>query len=66
MMTVEQALEILSTTYQSLDAVAQGMVVDAEELQDAIAAAEEDSVEAVCLKILSKYNTYNANDNKRQ
>jgi hypothetical protein len=57
MMTVEQALEILSTTYQSLDAVAQGMVVDAEELQDAIAAAEEDSVEAVCLKILSKYNT---------
>lgn len=57
MMTVEQALEILSTTYLSLDAVAQGMVVDAEELQDAIAAAEEDSVEAVCLKVLSKYNT---------
>jgi len=57
MMTVEQALEILSTTYQSLDAVAQGMVVDAEELEDAIAAAEADSVEAVCLKVLSKYNT---------
>jgi hypothetical protein len=57
MMTVEEAVEILSTTYLSLDAVAQGMVVDAEELQDAIAAAEEDSVEAVCLKVLSKYNT---------
>jgi hypothetical protein len=57
MMTVEQALEVLSTTYQSLDAVAQGMVVDAEELEDAIAAAEADSVEAVCLKVLSKYNT---------
>lgn len=56
MMTVEEALEILSTTYQSLDAVAQGMVVDVEELEDAIAAAEEDSVEAVCLKVLSKYN----------
>jgi hypothetical protein len=57
MMTVEEAVEVLSTTYQSLDAVAQGMVVDAEELEDAIAAAEEDSVEAVCLKVLSKYNT---------
>lgn len=57
MMTVEEAVAVLSTTYQSLDAVAQGMVVDAEELQDAIAAAEEDSVEAVCLKVLSKYNT---------
>ena len=56
MMTVEDAVEILSTTYQSLDAVAQGMVVDVEELEDAIAAAETDSVEAVCLKVLSKYN----------
>lgn len=57
MMTVEDAVEVLSTTYQSLDAVAQGMVVDVEELEDAIAAAEVDSVEAVCLKVLSKYNT---------
>jgi len=57
MMTVEEAVEVLSTTYQSLDAVAQGMVVDADELEDAIAAADADSVEAVCLKVLSKYNT---------
>ena len=57
MMTVEEAVEVLSTTYQSLDAVAQGMIVDAEELEDAIAAADADSVEAVCLKVLSKYNT---------
>ena len=56
MMTVEDAVEVLSTTYQSLDLVAQGMVVDVEELEDAIAAAEADSVEAVCLKVLSKYN----------
>ena len=56
MMTIEDAVEVLSTTYQSLDAVAQGMVVDVEELEDAIAAAEADSVEAVCLKVLSKYN----------
>ena len=56
MMTVEDAVEVLSTTYQSLDAVAQGMVVDVEELEDAIAAAEADSVEAVCLKVLSKNN----------
>ena len=56
MMTVEDAVAVLSTTYQSLDAVAQGMVVDVEELEDAIAAAEADSVEAVCLKVLSKYN----------
>ena len=57
MMTVEDAVEVLSITYQSLDAVAQGMVVDVEELENAIAAAEADSVEAVCLKVLSKYNT---------
>jgi len=56
MMTVDEAVEVLSTTYQSLDAVAQGMVVDADELEDAIAAADADSVEAVCLKVLSKYN----------
>ena len=56
MMTVEEAVEVLSTTYLALDAVAKGMVVDAEKLADALAAAEEDSVEAVCLKVLSKYN----------
>lgn len=57
MMTVEEAVEILSNTYQSLDVIARGMVVNAEELQDAIAAAEEDSVEAICLQVLNKYNT---------
>jgi len=57
-MTLKDAIEALSTTYQSLDIVAQGCVVDAAEVAAALKAADPDSVEAVCLSYLAKYNPY--------
>ena len=57
-MTLEAAIEALSTTYQSLDLVAQGCIVDAVEVDAALKAAEPDTVEAVCLQVLAKHNPY--------
>jgi len=57
-MTLKAAIETLATTYQSLDLVAQGCVVDAAEVNAALKAAEPDSVEAVCLGYLAKYNPF--------
>jgi hypothetical protein len=57
-MTLEAALQTLATTYQSLDLVARGCVVDAAEVDTALKAAEPDSVEAVCLSYLAKYNPF--------
>ena len=54
-----QAEELAWSAYYGDDAVLQYdsvYSIDVEELEDAIAAAEADSVEAVCLKVLSKYN----------
>jgi hypothetical protein len=57
-MTLAAAIKLLSSTYQSLDLVAQGCSVDAAEVDAALQAAEPDSVEAVCLGYLAKYNPY--------
>ena len=57
-MTLENAIKMLSTTYNSLDVMAQGCVVDASEVNAALKAADPDSVEAVCLSYLAKYNPY--------
>lgn len=57
-MTLKAAMETLATTYQSLDLVARGCVVDAGEVDTALKAAEPDSVEAVCLSYLAKYNPF--------
>ena len=57
-MTLEAAIKALSTTYQSLDLVAQGCVVNAAEVDAALKAAKPDSVEAVCLQVLAKYNPF--------
>jgi hypothetical protein len=57
-MTLAAAIEALSTTYQSLDLVAQGCIVDAAEVDAALQAAEPDSVEAVCLQVLAKHNPF--------
>ena len=57
-MSLEQALEELTTTYQSLDLVAQGLVVDAKEVSDALSKADPDTAEFVALSVLSKYNPY--------
>jgi hypothetical protein len=57
-MTLKAAIKLLSSTYQSLDIVAQGCVVDAAEVDAALKAAEPDTVEAVCLQVLAKHNPY--------
>jgi hypothetical protein len=57
-MTLEAAMQVLSTTHQSLDLVAQGCVVDAAEVDVALKAAKPDTVEMICLQALAKYNPY--------
>ena len=60
MTTLAQAIEALTTTYSSLDSVAQGLQVDAKEVADALASADLDSAEGVALQVLAKYNPYTA------
>lgn len=57
-MSLDQAIEALVTTYQSLDAVASTLVVDAKEVDSALAKADPASVEFVALTALHKYNPY--------
>lgn len=55
-MKVADAVEVLATTYQSLDMVAQGLEVKANEVATALAKAKPDTTEFVCLTFLAKYN----------
>ena len=55
-MKVADAVEVLATTYQSLDAVALGLEVKASEVATALAKAKPDTVEFVCLTVLARYN----------
>jgi hypothetical protein len=55
-MKVANAVEVLATTYQSLDAVAQGLEVNSNEVATALAKAKPDTVEFVCLTVLARYN----------
>ena len=57
-MQLSEALEILTTTYRSLDSVAKGLPVDAKEVNDALAKAEVGSQEYVALSVLAKFNPY--------
>jgi hypothetical protein len=57
-MTLIAAIKLLASTHQSLDIVAQGCPVDAAEVDAALQLADPDSVEAVCLRSLAKYNPY--------
>lgn len=57
-MTLKAAIKTLSSTYQSLDLVAQGCTVDAAEVDAALKEAEQGSVDEVCLRYLAKYNPY--------
>ena len=53
-----EAIEILTSTYQSIDAVALSLPVDAKEVADALAKVNPDSVEYVALQALAKVNPY--------
>lgn len=55
-MKVADAVEVLATTFQSLDTVAKGLEVKASEVATALAKAKPDTLEFVCLTILAKYN----------
>lgn len=57
-MNLDDAIEILTTTYLSLDAVAQGLEVNPKEVADALALATPDTAEFVALTVLAKYNPF--------
>ena len=57
-MKLSEAIELLTSTYQSLDSVASGLPVDAKEVNDALAKADPDSAEYVALQALAKFNPY--------
>ena len=52
---LEAAVAALTSTYQSLDVMARGWGLDAEEVADALAAADPDTQEYVALTYLAKY-----------
>lgn len=55
-MKLSEAIELLTSTYQSLDSVALGLSVDAKEVADALNKADKDSAEYVALQALAKFN----------
>lgn len=57
-MKLSEAIELLTSTYQSLDTVAFGLPVDAKEVNDALAKASLDSAEYIALQALAKANPY--------
>lgn len=57
-MKLSEAIELLTSTYQSLDTVALGLPVDAKEINDALNKANPDSAEYVALQVLAKHHPY--------
>jgi hypothetical protein len=53
-MKLAEAIKILSTTYRSLDTVAITLIVDANEVHEALAKAEAGTVEELCLQHLAR------------
>lgn len=61
-MKLSEAVELLTSTYQSLDSVALGLPVDAKEVNEALNKANPDSAEYVALQVLAKFNPYNTQE----
>ncbi|CAB4136524.1 hypothetical protein UFOVP306_21 [uncultured Caudovirales phage] len=57
-MTLEEAVDVLMSTDKDLDLIARFLPVDATEVHDALAGADDDSGEGVALRLLAKYNPY--------
>jgi hypothetical protein len=55
-MKLAEAIKILSTTHRSLDTVALTLIVDANEVHEALAKAEAGTVEELCLQHLARVN----------
>lgn len=52
------AVKALVTTNQDLELTARGLVVDAQEVFEALTDAKPDTAETVALMLLAKYNPY--------
>jgi hypothetical protein len=59
-MTLDDAIEMLATTYVDPVLVARGLPVDAQEVATALAAATPDTTEFVALTLLAQANPYTA------
>ena len=55
-MLLDDAVAFLCETYLPLDMVAGGLIVDPEEVADALSNADPDSAEFVALSLLAKRN----------
>lgn len=64
-MSLQQAIDELTSTYQSLDVVAKGLLVNAKEVHDALKLAQPDTAEYVALSVLQKHNPYTAKQDKK-
>lgn len=65
-MKLSEAIEALTSTYQSLDSVASGLPVDAKEVNEALNKADPDSAEYVALQALAKFNPYTTQPKTRE
>lgn len=59
-MTLDDAIEVLASTYLDPLLVARGLPVDAQEVATALAAAIPDTTEFVVLSLLAQVNPYTA------
>jgi hypothetical protein len=57
-MTLDEAIEVLASTYADPVLIARGLPVDAKEVADALASAEPDTTEFVALTLLAQWNPY--------
>lgn len=55
-MSLQEAVKELTSTYRPLRQVAQGLVVDGNEVAAALAKADPDSEEATALRVLAEFN----------
>jgi hypothetical protein len=59
-MTLEEAIELLASTYGDPVLMARGLPVDSQEVATALAAATPDTTEFVALSLLAQVNPYTA------
>jgi len=55
-MSLQDAIDTITTTYGSLELVAQGLPVDPVEVANALNEATPDTAEYIALELLAKYN----------
>ena len=66
MTTLEEAVDMLVSTNKDIDLMARFLSVDADEVHAALEGVDEDSADAVALRLLAKYNPIQDNDNNQE